>query len=654
MGVGQADAAGTVDFALARYNGDGSLDTSFGTGGLVTTDFGGFFDSARAAVLQPDGKIVAMGFSNSSGTLDFALARYNSDGSLDTSFGLITTDFGSGSSEAFGGTLLSNGSIIAVGFDADDFALACYESGLQPICLVKQEVELLCNQIEAISTSTLISKLCLIEDQVCTIESTLDIIGPLIGVLNMQAQELIGDFQETWTILQVIEDKLCTSESVLNVVSDKLQSNLDTLDFSGVFTAIEAILQKECTVDGKVNTYESLTDAIVDIDFSGVFTVLDVVESKICLIDDLVQTISAGLEDVSDCLGFPIFQSDVGTTGFVVPAPGRYYLAEDITFEPTADFTAAIFVDGIDNVTLDLNDMVLELSVTASTFAGSAIRVDDSNNVRLLNGTVKEWNAPLNIGLIRFDNCTDVLIENVGLFDGIANTSSGISLDDCRNGITRNVVVENMPRQGITVNATNWVVQNCTIFRAPAQNTFFVAGLLSLITNCCFKDLLVESCGYFGIFVDGGNQSFLNCKANNNAQSGFSLRAGVGAGSVPPGMDVKGCISINNGLDGFRMFSTNGSFTQQGNTITHCIAMNNTRDGIRVQREGGAAPDAINNYIAFNDTIENTTNIRESNSAGPNTYLGNFARNSTAVGDPNNTNYTMVDSDITRKFVTIS
>ena len=71
---------GNSDFALVRYNADGSLDTSFGNGGKVTTDFGGN-DVALSVAVLADGKIVVSGISNG----DFALARYNSDGSLDTS-----------------------------------------------------------------------------------------------------------------------------------------------------------------------------------------------------------------------------------------------------------------------------------------------------------------------------------------------------------------------------------------------------------------------------------------------------------------------------------------------------------------------------------------------------------------------------------------
>src|SRR5438309_5026712 len=84
-------------FALARYNSDGTLDTTFGIDGRVTTDFFGYGDFAYALAIQPDGKIVAAGTADLiSGYSDFALARYNKDGSLDQTFGSkgkITTDF---------------------------------------------------------------------------------------------------------------------------------------------------------------------------------------------------------------------------------------------------------------------------------------------------------------------------------------------------------------------------------------------------------------------------------------------------------------------------------------------------------------------------------------------------------------------------------
>src|SRR5262249_52386604 len=78
------------NFALARYNADGSLDQTFGTRGLATTDIGRRSNDWLEAVgLQADGKIVAAGSTRDprSTTDELALVRYNADGTLDTSFG---------------------------------------------------------------------------------------------------------------------------------------------------------------------------------------------------------------------------------------------------------------------------------------------------------------------------------------------------------------------------------------------------------------------------------------------------------------------------------------------------------------------------------------------------------------------------------------
>ncbi len=125
-------AGGNGDFELARYDKDGSLDTGFGGDGKVSTDFGGD-DAANAIVVQPNGKVVAAG---ESGAL-FALARYNADGTPDTSFGggdgLVTTDFSDTDFDAANALVLQpNGKLVAAGMawpDIDSprfFALARY------------------------------------------------------------------------------------------------------------------------------------------------------------------------------------------------------------------------------------------------------------------------------------------------------------------------------------------------------------------------------------------------------------------------------------------------------------------------------------------------------------------------------------------------
>src|SRR6266404_8672109 len=125
------------DFALARYNADGSLDPSFDGDGKITTHLGDMSDGrhgAGAVAIQPaDGKIIAAGVAYRNGTgRDFALARYNPDGSLDTAFGVegkVTTDFNGQGEEISGIALMPDGRIVAAGttaFKSNMFAVVRY------------------------------------------------------------------------------------------------------------------------------------------------------------------------------------------------------------------------------------------------------------------------------------------------------------------------------------------------------------------------------------------------------------------------------------------------------------------------------------------------------------------------------------------------
>ena len=71
---GQTAASDNADFAVFRYNPDGTLDGSFGRRGVASFDFGGREDRVHAVALQPDGKIVAVGQSEA----DFAIVRFHS------------------------------------------------------------------------------------------------------------------------------------------------------------------------------------------------------------------------------------------------------------------------------------------------------------------------------------------------------------------------------------------------------------------------------------------------------------------------------------------------------------------------------------------------------------------------------------------------
>lgn len=127
--------SGAQAFALTRYNTDGSLDSSFGNGGKLTTYFNGNED-IKALALQPDGKIVAAGFTDiGSGNFAFALARYNSNGSLDTTFdgdGKLVQEITSGNDLINGLAIQPDGKIIAAGYVngglATDFATVRYNA----------------------------------------------------------------------------------------------------------------------------------------------------------------------------------------------------------------------------------------------------------------------------------------------------------------------------------------------------------------------------------------------------------------------------------------------------------------------------------------------------------------------------------------------
>jgi uncharacterized delta-60 repeat protein len=130
VAVGSYFTGSKVDLALARYNPDGSLDASFGTGGKVTTDLGGQNQSAQSAVIQADGKLVVAGVYAPKAASEFFLARYRSDGTLDANFGtngLVLTAFDpSANGGAAGLVQLADGTFVAGGTATDHFALARY------------------------------------------------------------------------------------------------------------------------------------------------------------------------------------------------------------------------------------------------------------------------------------------------------------------------------------------------------------------------------------------------------------------------------------------------------------------------------------------------------------------------------------------------
>jgi uncharacterized delta-60 repeat protein len=133
LAAGAMNNIQTYDFGLARYTPEGSLDASFDGDGLLSLDFFGFNDFGQALALQPDGRILLAGYADITDYMTarsvFAMARILTDGSLDSSFdgdGWLSTDFPGYDDEAYAIALQPDGKIVLAGNSGGYFALARY------------------------------------------------------------------------------------------------------------------------------------------------------------------------------------------------------------------------------------------------------------------------------------------------------------------------------------------------------------------------------------------------------------------------------------------------------------------------------------------------------------------------------------------------
>ncbi len=124
----------TYDFAVARYNPDGTLDNSFDGDGTVTTPLSSTNGREGGLTLQPDGKILVAGSTYNGTDHDFALVRYNPGGSLDASFGTngkLITGLGSSDEEALAIAIQPDGNIVAAGYTTFNENTGETQSGIE-------------------------------------------------------------------------------------------------------------------------------------------------------------------------------------------------------------------------------------------------------------------------------------------------------------------------------------------------------------------------------------------------------------------------------------------------------------------------------------------------------------------------------------------
>ncbi len=132
-GTASAGSNNSANAAAARLNEDGSLDTTFGVGGKVTTDFSGLDDGARSLVIQSDGKVVLAGSSEvADGTYHAALARCDASGVLDSAFdgdGLLRQKLTTYSERIHDAALQRDGKLLVTVGAGDDYRVARFSMG---------------------------------------------------------------------------------------------------------------------------------------------------------------------------------------------------------------------------------------------------------------------------------------------------------------------------------------------------------------------------------------------------------------------------------------------------------------------------------------------------------------------------------------------
>jgi uncharacterized delta-60 repeat protein len=122
------------DLCIARYNSNGTLDTTFGSSGKVIQPISSSYDDVYSLAIQPDGKILLGGFCYNGSNGDFCIARFNSNGTLDTSFGTngkVTQPIGSSIDEGYSLAIQLDGKILLGGICSNgsnpDFCIARFQ-----------------------------------------------------------------------------------------------------------------------------------------------------------------------------------------------------------------------------------------------------------------------------------------------------------------------------------------------------------------------------------------------------------------------------------------------------------------------------------------------------------------------------------------------
>jgi len=486
------------------------------------------------------------------------------------------------------------------------------QSSLSTLVTVESRLGRTSSIFDTLAIASIESKLVVTSNLETSVISKLDLANNLIATANNDAQGLIADFQSTWTILNKINNtSLPPIQTTLNIIESTLE-HLNPYSISTVFTVIDVIVRNEATINSQVDVYNSMVDAFtrrLSTDFNGVFTALGAINSSLVSSTSQLATISSKLAVVQTELGFPIYSRNIPLT---ITTPGRYYLAENITY---LGGSTAIVIN-TSNVSLDFNQR--------SIIGTPSVRAID----------------------------TATGLSNIAIFNGKTVNAAAIAIGTGATNIRVRDIVTIGGGNGYFGSGRNISVRNYSIINGGSSNAMLFQSHTNVdVTDCFFRNnqgvvmqfntsnIVINNCEFHNtlncVLPNGSHTNVLvkNCRAMNTL---FGVTCTV---TSLVGLDI-----VNNYFETM----ANPAFNMQGSngTIVGNTAINNTYG---VFGQSGFA----NSFIGFNDFIQNTsTNVNLT--SGAHTVLGNFAFNTNAAGPPNNTNYNVSGSttSITGKFIT--
>lgn len=405
-------------------------------------------------------------------------------------------------------------------------------------------------------------------------------------------------------------DKPEPGEPIWNIVATTqpfaktTDSKLDDLDI-GIFSSLDVAQDKANMISSQLDIVESLAETVA-LDFSGIFTAINELFEKLCTIESKTEKLDDATFALEGCFGIAIRNSDIGTTGLTLSEPGEYFLDEHINYAPSGTGTAAIVLDS-DNIALNLNGRTIRQTNSMGSTVG--IRVtSDNNNVQIINGTVEDTTAQAI--LVKSDNSCVAMINVNTKLNG---SEAGIEFESGCSGINLDFVTT------ISSDNNGLFFDSCTDIHisnvlsagngipAEGAGVRFLSCDRVQVTDSVFNDNTRIGVDIFTPMATTASQYELrNLTVLDNGLVGFSLDR------VEDSL-ITNCYVVGQSTAGARL------------TDCHRIKLienmfdNNTTYNILLR--GGTD----NCYIFANCLMLADTNLREDSATGPNSILGNFA-----------------------------